>query len=71
MARCSTCSAPVIWARTLKGSRNIFDAEPVDDGEWSIIDGIAIHARRDGMPTYRPHWATCPQADQHRKKKPG
>lgn len=51
------------------------NAEPDPRGEWRIFGDTprAVYTspeRRDelgGGQFYRPHWATCPHADQHRR----
>jgi hypothetical protein len=54
------------------------DADPVDDGNLTLVypspgaTPIAVHADPGATligdpPRYRSHFATCPNADQHRK----
>jgi len=54
---CSSCGAKVRWARTKAMRAMILDLEPNPKGNC-VIDGVI----------YMAHWATCPSADQHRKK---
>lgn len=67
------CGAAIRWARNVaSGKSSPFDAEPAEQGEWTITEdlfGDAIAVRDPGapMPRYVPHWATCPAADQFRK----
>lgn len=77
-AVCSTCGAPIEWARTAKAGKAI----PLDLGEYStgnldVIrreDGTAVvqvlpldEARKIGRPLRRSHFASCPDADRHRR----
>lgn len=67
---CKSCGAPIRWARTPSGKATPLDADPIATGEVVLDGGIARHVdlltETDG-PRYRVHWATCPQADSHRK----
>jgi hypothetical protein len=57
-----------------------FDREPDDRGEWALAAGRApgdppravhVPAERRGSyagSLYLPHFATCPHADQHRRR---
>jgi len=66
MSSCKSCGARIIWAITRSGKRM-----PLDEmctRVW-IVEGRdgEIHTRPiDG---HKPHFATCPNADQHRKKR--
>lgn len=53
---CSSCHAGIIWYTTDKGKWIPYD-RPRTDQPWQD---------RPLMP----HWATCPNANQHRKPKP-
>lgn len=78
MAECWSCKAPITFALTATGKKMPLDAEPVDDGEYVIDydDEGAPHTFHQpvpdlmGTPRYKPHWATCPHAKQHRKEAP-
>lgn len=69
-ARCRSCQIPVIWADTVTGKK--MPLERQSDGNIAIIRSIAIvnppdidkHAIR-----YVSHFAVCPQAELHRKRK--
>lgn len=76
-ARCRSCGAPIIWARTGDKRRMPVDADPVPDGNvqldyrggpvpYAIVWG-PTHAWPAGTPRYRPHFASCPDAALHRK----
>jgi len=79
------CGAEMIWCVTEKnGSRIPIDVEPVPDGKLIKVrvdpngDRIVRHLTRDeaareqkidGPLRYNAHFATCPNADQHRRKR--
>lgn len=80
--RCTTCGAPIFWAFVGKGSRVSVDFEPVAHGNLRIIPSVARSVppmavvvaplslfpddADDGI-RYLSHFASCPDADQHRK----
>jgi hypothetical protein len=73
MAQCKTCLQQIVWGVTANGKR-----VPLDPAEkryvlLHMLEGPAGVARSDdeyGMvDTHLSHFATCPQADQHRKEK--
>lgn len=78
---CGSCEAPVIWTVTSKGNPMPVVAEPhpkgnilltADDPPHAIYlskDGVA-QAQADGLTLYLSHFADCPHADFHRKRKP-
>jgi hypothetical protein len=51
---CQACGAPIIWRKTKNGDYVPLDAEPV--------------ISPDGELLYVSHFATCPKAEQWRKK---
>lgn len=74
---CKSCRARIFWTVTIHGKSTPMDAEPSDDAGW-VIDGKTeqgapvvrqLEPLIDGdKPRFHPHWATCPNADQHRKR---
>jgi hypothetical protein len=69
MARCRTCQQEIVWGRTESGKR-----VPLDPPEKRFVmkhtpDAEQLYVRM--IPTYISHFATCPQADEHRKPIPG
>lgn len=62
MAHCRTCGQSITWARTEAGKKIPLDHPPENrfvfpgDGDLVVV-----------LPTYISHFATCPQADEHRK----
>lgn len=81
-ARCRTCRAPVVWAVLPSGRRIPLDPEPdpagrvrleaigpgTDRAAVVLNTGDAEDARAAGEALYTSHFATCPQADQHRRR---
>lgn len=72
MSTCSTCGAPITWARTEKGDKSIpLDPAPAANGNLVLGDGgVRAHLPLfdpPDIPRYVSHFATCPDADQHRR----
>ncbi len=82
MSACRTCGAPIIWARTEAGKAIPMDAEPVPVGTSPlgtfILERSGRRANSDplmrapdiadvGVDRFRSHFATCPDARQHRR----
>ena len=74
MSLCRSCGADVLWATTVVTGKAIpLDADPVDDGNVVIRNGSA-HVLSKNNPVrsdetrYRAHWATCPNAKEHRRR---
>jgi hypothetical protein len=70
MSRCRSCNAEIIWARTESGKAMPLDAEPTEDGNVKIVGGFAVVGGLqllDPGPRYTSHFATCPNAAQHRR----
>lgn len=79
-ALCKTCKAAVVWVTTAKGEPMPVDAEPVRGGnirlEGSAARPTAVYVQpllesdeQKAAPHYVSHFATCPDRDQHRKKR--
>lgn len=76
---CGSCEAPVWWARSYEtGAMMPVDDEPdAADGNIAVSRdpfGVLVwrplgdHGElREGEHRGRPHFATCPNADEHRK----
>jgi hypothetical protein len=57
-----------VWAVTAKtGKRMPFDAELSAIGQWRIEDGIATFVGGEPERLYVSHFATCPNANEHRR----
>jgi hypothetical protein len=70
-ATCSSCGASILWAITEKGHRIPIDPEPTTAGNLTLVDGIARTPRLgEDAPflQYLSHFATCPNAADHRRK---
>ena len=77
ITRCKSCHRQIFWAVTIHGKSTPMDPEHRCDGGW-VIEGEtdqgaprvrAFEPITDGdAPRFTPHWATCPNADQHRKR---
>src|SRR5687768_11927283 len=76
---CRTCDAPIRWVRSqTSGKLMPVDPEPAERGSIVKVgmgtDGVAIVAylrkgqldEFDDRPRYVSHFATCPDADEHR-----
>lgn len=74
MSKCRSCDAELVWAVTVNGKRIPLDAEPAERpqglfrleapprvGEAPLAVSVA------GEYVYISHFATCPNADEHRK----
>lgn len=60
MAECRSCGAKIKWIKTLRGKYMPCDPEKVTI--VTMNTGRVIQG-------YIPHWATCPNAANHKKKK--
>lgn len=60
MSSCRSCGATIIWMRTNKNARMM----PVDFFETELG---RIQPTHFDPKTMTSHFATCPNADQHRK----
>ena len=58
ITRCKSCNAKVIWLITKNLRHMLIDADTVEPGDTEFD-----HHR------HTSHFATCPNADQHRKKR--
>lgn len=93
MARCRTCDARILWAKTTSGRLTPVDADsdvawdsPILDehgtlrptgrsetGAYASVPIVEIVGRGQGSldpdeRRWRPHFATCPDADAWRRK---
>lgn len=58
ITRCRTCRARIIWFKTAAGKNMPVDADTVEiDDDVNELD----------LTRHQSHFATCAQADQHRK----
>jgi hypothetical protein len=68
---CRSCGAPIEWRRTVNGKAMPIDAVPTPSGNL-VIDGHKVRAATEDEKVvphllYTSHFATCPDARQHRK----
>ena len=75
--KCRSCGASIFWAKTEAGKSMPVDAHPHPEGRVVLFDrGGSVIAKvlgkeeqpRPGENTRRPHWTTCPQAGNWRKR---
>lgn len=75
--RCSTCDQPIRWVTTVKGKRMSVDPLPHPMGNVvfaartsrAVVDVVPKTDLPVSGVAFRPHFATCPQADLHRRPK--
>jgi hypothetical protein len=72
--KCKSCGAPIVWAVSSKGRALPLDPEPSPKGNLSLDSGTPPKARvvqPHGLegPLYTSHFATCPNAKKHRRKR--
>jgi len=60
---CRYCGAPIVWIAMRSGRPMPCDAEPLTVIAFGAEDDGRGHVERQAL---RPHWATCPKADQAR-----
>lgn len=78
---CRSCNALIVWTTTSKGKPMPCDVSPSAEGTFYLfrlpdridavhVDGAdprAARAKARGDKRYTSHFATCPNAAQHRK----
>lgn len=83
-ARCKSCSAPIMWAKTRAGKSMPLDVDPVAHGNVTIVDWVnpstpaptpvvvvgqlALHDTPQSSFRYVSHFSTCPEAGVHRRR---
>jgi hypothetical protein len=75
--KCKSCGTEMIWAKTPAGKLMPLDRTPTADGMWALDEAEGAcyfvspgsFAFFDG-PRHHSHFATCPDAAKHRKRKP-
>lgn len=78
-SRCKSCGRYIIWAKSETTGRMMpVDAEPSAEGTFVLLgfEDPPIAAKPDGSgdplaaatARHTSHFATCPDADQHRKR---
>ena len=79
MAKCNSCHADIWWAYTESGKSIPINRKPDPNGTVSVdtagvVEIITDPLERDrlgrmGRRFFTAHFATCPNADQHRRRK--
>ena len=79
MTKCKSCSAEIVFIKTIKGKSMPCEAEPVRfnyklGAKDRVVTGngeiLPAEIRHDGSEIgYIPHWANCPGADKQRRRK--
>ena len=78
MARCRTCTREILWALTERGKPIPIDPEPRPDGNIVLggfggVEDRVAHVlgaeETTSEPRYVSHFATCPQAETHRRRR--
>jgi hypothetical protein len=80
--RCKTCKAEIRWAIWVDSGRTVpLDLEPAENGNVALVDprvpgsapgAVVIPEARRGRyagSLYVSHFATCPDADEHRRQR--
>lgn len=71
MTSCKSCGAAIVWAKTCERGKSMpLDAQMVIGGNVKLTEGVAVVVR-PGDGDHVSHFATCPNANKHRKPKPG
>lgn len=71
MDRCRSCGAPIMFKRTFKGRRMPLDVErdaPPPNANV-LVSGDRCSVVAPGEGTHTSHFATCPNASKHRRKR--
>lgn len=76
MSKCRSCGAEIIWIKMGSGKRMPCDKDPVTftrgGGPESFVtpEGKVERGKRskEGLTGYISHFATCPNANQHRRR---
>lgn len=67
MSKCKSCGAEIVWLKTINGKNIPVNVPKFEDGE---IAHEAVTTASEFNPDYMiAHFATCPNAGQHRKRK--
>lgn len=74
MSACRSCEAPIVWAEWEKSGKRVpLDEAPSAEGNVVMINGKCRIAtdedKRLKRPLYKSRFATCPDADQHRRSR--
>jgi hypothetical protein len=72
MSQCRSCKAELLWCKTLTGKNIPVDLVPVPGGniEIQVVKGkqvVVVHESNPDITRYVSHFATCPNAKEHRR----
>jgi hypothetical protein len=72
VANCTSCGAEILWIEMESGKPMPVNPEPLFESKAGMIYQPTALRRTGGKTlrnalVYQNHWATCPQADEHRK----
>lgn len=74
MSQCRSCDAEILWCKTLKGKSIPVDPDPVKGGNLELVlqsatkpPRVVIHTSDPNITRHISHFATCPNAKEHRK----
>jgi hypothetical protein len=59
LSRCKSCGEYIVWVKTEAGNNMPVDADSFEEGDELVYD----------KDKHISHFATCPNADQHRRSK--
>lgn len=71
---CRSCGAAIYWALTGSGTSMPVDIEPVAGGNVRFVGPARvevlgpIEVELEDGPLFVSHFATCPHADEHRRR---
>jgi hypothetical protein len=77
-ARCRSCGERILWAETVKGRRIPIDVQPAHDGNIRLepqgqhappLAIVLTGQIENNTQRWRSHFASCPNAAQHRRTK--
>lgn len=76
MSACGSCGASIWWSVTEAGKSMPIDATPdpdgivfIDRGVAKVLGPIELALLAEGAPRWTSHFATCPNADEHRRSR--
>ena len=78
-AACRACGAPVLWAETMEGKRMPIDPWDDPNGNLAVRSALGVLYARLCKPDHPllagerrkvSHFATCPQGDSMRRRRP-
>lgn len=72
MAACRSCGASIFWAMTESGKSMPIDQRPDPNGNIVLdennVAAVMAPAEARGRRRFTSHFATCPNANQHRRR---